>query len=135
MVRFVMVEVALLASIPPVRVWSAVQVLALVRLREATTAPVVGEMVRVPSELVTEVTVAPDPEMQAPFTAKQPLAMFNPFPKVEVAVVEVMLRRFAANPPVNVEVEVIAPDTLRKPCSVEVPVVLPWMVEVADPPM
>ena len=56
MVKLVMVEVELLTRIPPVKVCKAVQVLALPRLREATTDPVVGDMVRVPSELETEDT-------------------------------------------------------------------------------
>lgn len=44
------------APIPtlPEKVWAAVQVLALLKFREATTAPVVGEMVKVPSVLETE---------------------------------------------------------------------------------
>jgi hypothetical protein len=56
MVKLVMVEVELLTRIPPVKVCNAVQVLAFARLREATTDPVVGDMVSVPSELETEET-------------------------------------------------------------------------------
>ena len=55
-VKFVIVEVPLFTKPPPVYVWRAVQVLAFPRLSEATTAPVVGEMVRVPSELETDET-------------------------------------------------------------------------------
>src|SRR3989344_7462864 len=64
-------------------VWSPVQVLALARLREAITAPVVGEMVRVPSELETEDT----PEVrQDPLMAKHPVVALMPLAKVEVPV-------------------------------------------------
>ena len=42
---------------PEEKVWRAVQVLALPRFSEATTAPVVGLMVRVLSVLVTDLTV------------------------------------------------------------------------------
>ena len=56
MVKLVMVEVELLTRIPELKVCRAVQVLALPRLREATTDPVVGDMVRVPSEFATEDT-------------------------------------------------------------------------------
>ena len=38
------------------KVWPPVQVLALARFKEATTLPVVGEMVKVPSELETDPT-------------------------------------------------------------------------------
>ena len=41
---------------PALNVCKAVQVLGLERFKEAITSPVVGEMVRVPSEFVTEVT-------------------------------------------------------------------------------
>jgi hypothetical protein len=50
------VEVALVEVKPALNVWRAVQVLAWPRLSEATTPPVVGEMVSVPSALVTEET-------------------------------------------------------------------------------
>jgi hypothetical protein len=49
----------------PESVCVAVQVFACPSAREATTAPVVGEMVNVPSEFETEFT-APDPLPQAP---------------------------------------------------------------------
>ena len=42
---------------PELKVCKAVQVLALPRFSEATTAPVVGLIVSVPSELVTDLTV------------------------------------------------------------------------------
>ena len=43
-------------------------------------------------------------------------------------------KRFAAErSPENVEVELV-PDTVRKPWRVEVPVVVPWIVEVAVVP-
>lgn len=57
-----------------------VQVLALPRLRDATTAPEVGLMVRVPSAFETEVT--PPVPRQTPFTAKQPAVMLKPFAAV-----------------------------------------------------
>ena len=57
--------------------------------------------------------------------AKQPAERLSPFAAEEVAVVEVILRRFAARPPVKVEVEVTVPSTFKNPWSVEVPVALP----------
>ena len=57
--------------------------------------------------------------------AKQPAERLSPFAAEEVAVVEVILRRFAANPPVKVEVEVTGPETVRKPASDEVAVEVP----------
>lgn len=58
------VPVAPVGVTPPIeilvpKVCNAVHVLALLSAREATTDPVVGVMVRVPSELITELT---DPE-------------------------------------------------------------------------
>ena len=55
------------------KVWTPVQVLAFPKLREANTAPVVGEMVRVVLPAVTEETalpatvqsVLPEPELSA----------------------------------------------------------------------
>ena len=44
------------AKTPLPKVWRAVQVFACPRAKEATTEPVVGEMVSVPSEFATEVT-------------------------------------------------------------------------------
>ena len=71
------VEVERLKVCPPV------QVLALARLREAITLPVVGEMVRVPSELETE----PTPVVrQDPLIAKQPVVALMPLAKVDVPV-------------------------------------------------
>ena len=71
------VEVDRLKVCPPV------QVLALVRLREAITAPVVGEMVRVPSEFETDETPA---VRQVPFMAKHPVVALMPLANVEVPV-------------------------------------------------
>lgn len=48
----------------PEKIWFAVQVLALARFKEATTAPVVGEIVRVPSVLETEVIVLVTDELR-----------------------------------------------------------------------
>jgi hypothetical protein len=53
------------------------------RLRDATTAPVVGDIVSVPSAFDTEV-MAPCPT-QTPFIAKQPADRLNPTFDVEVA--------------------------------------------------
>src|SRR3989344_2127641 len=65
------------------KVWSASHRLALAMLREETTDPVVGEMVKEPSELETEVT---PPETQDPrISLKQPPDSWMPFAKVEVA--------------------------------------------------
>ena len=55
-VAVMLVVVALRAMSPPLKVCCPVQVLTCVRSSEAVTAPVVGEMARVPSELETEVT-------------------------------------------------------------------------------
>ena len=121
-IRLVMVEEAELTRMPAFRVWRAVHVLALPRFKDATTAPVVGEMVSVPLELETEEMA---PERHVPLTATHPAVTLSPLANVEDAAVEVMLSRFAASPPVKVEVEVTAPDTLRNPCRVEVPVVDP----------
>ena len=107
--------------------WSAVQVLALARFNWASTLPVVGEIVSVVLAAATEVT-AP---LHTPLREKQPAVRLMPLAAVEVAVALVMFKRLAASPPVKVEVEVTAPVTFKKPCKVEVPVVLPWMVEVA----
>ena len=75
------VEEALLIN-PELKVSSAVQVLALPRLSEATTAPVVGLMVKVPSELVTDETPVTKHE---PFLEKQPSVRLKPLFNVEVA--------------------------------------------------
>ena len=65
------------------KVWSASHRLALAMLREETTDPVVGEIVKEPSELETEVT---PPETQDPrISLKQPPDSWMPFAKVEVA--------------------------------------------------
>ena len=135
-VRFVMVEVALFTRMLPVWVCNPVHVFALARLSPAMTAPVVGEIVRVASALaVTDDTAPLPPPTQVPLILKHPPVRLSPLAADEVAVLLVRFKRFAANPPVKVEVEVTAPDTLRKPCRVEVPVVSPNRVEVALPPM
>ena len=64
------VPVAPVAVTPPMEisvpnVCKAVQVFGFARLSEATTDPVVGEMVNVLSELVTELTLPLPPEPQA----------------------------------------------------------------------
>ena len=59
-----------------------VQVLALPRFKEATTPPVFGEMVSVPSALVTEDTPV---VRHVPFTAKHPDVALIPLENVEVA--------------------------------------------------
>ncbi len=66
------------------------------RLSEATTAPVVGLMVRVPSAFVTEETPV---EIQVLFRAKQPAVRLMPFAKVEEAAVLEMRRRSVMMPP------------------------------------
>ena len=71
------VEVERLNVCPPV------QVLALARFKEATTAPVVGETVRVPSLLETEVTPL---VRQEPPMAKHPAARLTPLVNDEVPV-------------------------------------------------
>lgn len=63
------VPVAPVADTPPIdmlvpKVCFAVQVCAFPRFRDATTDPVVGEIVRLPSELLTELT-APLPVPQS----------------------------------------------------------------------
>ena len=58
---------------------------ALLRLREATTVPVVGEMVRVPSAFDTDDTAPPPPPTHVPLTAKQPAVMLKPLAEVVVA--------------------------------------------------
>ena len=84
--RFVMVDVALFARMPPVKVCNALQLLALARLRDATTVPVVGLMVSVLSELDTELTAPPDPPTHVPLTAKHPVVTLIPFANVDVPV-------------------------------------------------
>ncbi|MEM2947094.1 MAG: hypothetical protein QXN96_02510 [Candidatus Bathyarchaeia archaeon] len=91
--RLVMVDEAELTKIPALKVCRAVQVLGFERLRDAATAPVVGEMVNVPSEFETEDT----PVMRHPEAlAKHPEEMVMPFAKDEV----------------ELDVEVIAPPPL-----------------------
>lgn len=65
------------------KVCPPVQVLMFPRLSEATTAPVVGEIVRVPSEFETE----PIPvTRQVPLMAKHPVLALIPLAKVDVPV-------------------------------------------------
>ena len=82
--RLVMVEVEFATRSAALMVCWAVQVLALPRFKEATTAPVVGEIVKVPSEFETEDTPV---TRQAPSMAKQPSESVMPFEKVEEALV------------------------------------------------
>ena len=77
-----LVEVAE-GEVDRLKVCPPVQVLMFPRLRDATTAPVVGEMVRVPSEFETE----PTPVVrQDPFMAKHPVVALMPLANVEVPV-------------------------------------------------
>ena len=80
--------------------------LALPRLRPATTAPLFGEIVRVLLALaVTEETALPPcPVTHTPLTAKHPLVIFTPLPKVEEAVKPVRFKYVADTPPAKVEV-------------------------------
>lgn len=49
------------------------------------TAPLFGDMVRVPSTFVTvETAPPPPPDMQAPLNAKHPPVILIPFAKVDV---------------------------------------------------
>ena len=80
-VRLVIVEVPLFTRIPPVYVWRAVQVLAFPRLSEATTAPVVGEIVSVPSELETDETPV---ATQLPLYVRHPVVRLIPLANVDV---------------------------------------------------
>ena len=81
------------------------------KLRDAITEPVVGEIVRVPSEFETEFTAPPDPPTQVPLTAKHPEERLIPFAKVELAVDEVTLRAVVCTPAAKVEVAVVDVDT------------------------
>ena len=57
-----------------------------------------------------------------------------PAPKVAMPLLKAVSASCAPeSPPEKVEEELV-PRTERKPCKVEVPVEVPWMVEVADPP-
>ena len=105
-VRLVIVDEAALITCP------AVHVLAWARFKDATTAPVVGEMVSVPSLLETEVT---DPEVlrHVPFTAKQPAERLMPFAKVDDAPLPCTLMILANVAEPKVVVETPTP----KPCD------------------
>ena len=83
------------------------QVLAWERFKEETTAPVVGEMVRVPSELLTEEMEPPPPPLtHTPLMEKQPAERSIPLEKVDEASVPVMFRYGVWIPPEKVEVPV-----------------------------
>ena len=69
------------------KVEEAVQVLAWPRFKEATTAPVVGEMVRVLSLLENEENAHPT---QVPLTEKHPVVTLMPLAKVEVPVPKIL---------------------------------------------
>src|SRR3989338_7491528 len=89
---------------PALKVWSASHRLALAMLREETTDPVVGEIVKEPSELETEVT---PPETQDPkISLKQPPDSWIPFAKVEVAEVEKTSNDESLKPALKEEVAV-----------------------------
>ena len=60
--------------------WSPVHTFVFVRLSEATTAPVVGEMVSVPSAFETLETAPPPPPIQVLPIAKHPEVMLIPPP-------------------------------------------------------
>ncbi len=74
---------------------NALQVFAFVRFKDATTSPVVGEMVGEPAALETEDTAPEPPPTQVPLIAKHPLERLRPFANVEVADDEVIFKRFA----------------------------------------
>ena len=120
-------------------------------LREETTDPVVGEMVKEPSELETEVT---PPETQDPrISLKHPPESWMPLAKVEVApdektsseeslkpalIEEVavfkMFKCVPCRPPENVEVPATAEATVKGPEKVEVaPLPKIVVVEVKPP--
>lgn len=125
------VVVALIADIPPLNVCSPVQVLVLPRFKEATTFPVVGVIVRVPSELDTDPTLAQTPEE----SSKHPPVNLIPFANVEDAFADEMIApdpEIFNPPPARVipdeKVEVAdAPLTLRYPARSRLP---PSLVEV-----
>jgi hypothetical protein len=127
--RFVIVEVELFTRSAALMVCCAVHVFAFPRFNEATTAPVVGEMVSVVSPAATEETPV---GMQTPSIAKQPSAMVMPFPNVLEAVVPCTSIVRAKTPEPNVVVETPTPnpwETLS--CEVEADPVTVSVVEVA----
>ena len=109
---------------PALKVWATLQVLAWPRFKEAITEPVVGEMVKVPSEFVTDET---PPWMQVPpVSLKQPAVSWMPLEKVLVAAVPVTERLPAIlTPPAKVLVAEV-PATFKLLVTESVP-----MVEVA----
>ena len=102
--RLVSVLLAELTN-PAFNVCTAVHVFAFPKLSDATTLPVVGEMVSVLSELVTELTLPL--VMQVLFIATHPPVRLMPFANVDDAEALVTFKRFAAIPPVNVDVAVV----------------------------
>ena len=104
-----------LVMVAEAKVCCWVQLLPLPRFKEATTAPVVGEITRVPSVLETESTAPVPALMQVPPTAKQPPDKLRPLPKVEVAVEEAIKEPLILTLPAKVEE---AEDT-RPPVRVE----------------
>src|ERR1700690_272948 len=104
----------------PLNCWSAVQALGLVRLRDATTAPVVGDVVRVWAEFDTEVTV-PEPEPQGlPVEESFPVAsactqVLPLLPRLETM-------RLVVEASVAVKTEVEALPSVVKPVTLSVPV-------------
>ncbi len=105
------------------------------RLREATTAPELGEIVSVPSTLETELTVVPPMLIQPPLMAKHPPERSMPPAKVEVALLrETMLRTVVVprrawmfeasiDPPVTMSpFDDASPTAEIPPAKVEVPV-------------
>ena len=108
----------------PVVLMFAVQLFWLPTFKAASTAPVVGEIVKEVSLAVTEETPV---ARQMPLTAKQPFAREIPLPNVEEAVVLCTSRVFTvAMPPVKIEVA--EPVTLKFVVASEVEVAF---VEVA----
>ena len=102
---------------PAFNVCTAVHVFACPRLSDATTLPVVGETVSVPSELVTELTLPPPPAViHTLLIATHPPVRFSPLFHVDVAPDALMMdppesvmplleaRPPVEIPPINVEV-------------------------------
>ena len=117
------VEVALVA-LRFVKVCVPVQEFAFVRLSEATTAPTFGEIVSVPSALVTLETPV---TRHVPLYARQPVARLSPPPKDEVAEPVVLMplvleRPSVLMPPAKVEVAVevdVTEPVVREPVVTE----------------
>ena len=75
--------------------------------------------------------VAKPVAIHTPFTAKHPVAKLKLLANVEVALPPTF-KLCAESPPANVDVEFV-PNTLRNPCTVDVPVMLLWSDDVAEP--